>query len=173
MQKLEQDLQAEADELLWGRGLHSLLSKYGQVQVTGSYSLRLMTWRALDLYLVTNGIAVADFFSLGAQIADLLDPIRMSFRNELKARTEGLPKGLYWGIYLGDERAGAWKIDLWAMDSEQLTVLDEGQKGIERKLTESSRMRILEIKAQCWMKPGYRRTFSSLDIYTAVLDEQV
>jgi hypothetical protein len=30
----------------------------------------------------------------------------MSFRNELIAKTKGLPTGLYWGIYFGNERAG-------------------------------------------------------------------
>jgi len=169
----DEALRAEADGLLWGKGLHSLLEKYGQVQVTGSYALKLMAWRDLDLYLVTDGLPVAEFFRLGGEVADLLSPIKMSFRNELMAKTEDLPRGLYWGIYLGNERAGAWKIDLWAINREQFMVLDEFCKDIERRLTASSRLKILQIKAQCWMKPGYRRTFSSRDIYHAVLAEGV
>jgi hypothetical protein len=173
IEKLDQTLRAEADELLWGKGLHSLLGEYGQVHVTGSYALRLMAWRDLDIYLVAERILIPDFFCLGGRIAELLIPARMSFRNELTARTEGLPQGLYWGIYLGNERAGAWKIDLWAINQEQFIVLDQFCKGVERRLTDSSRLKILQIKAQCWMKPGYRRTFSSRDIYDAVLAEGV
>jgi hypothetical protein len=171
--KLDESLRAEADGLLWRKGLHSLLERYGQVHLTGSYALKLMAWRDLDLYLITEGILVSDFFRLGGEIADLLSPMRMSFRNELIARTEGLPQGLYWGIYLGDERAGGWKIDLWAIDREQFLVLDEFCRDIERKLTASARLKILQIKSQCWMKPGYRRTFSSRDIYQAVLAEGI
>jgi hypothetical protein len=171
--KLDEALRAEADRLLLGKGLHSLLEKYGQVHLTGSYALKLMVWRDLDIYLVAEELPVSEFFRLGGQIADLLSPTKMSFRNERVARTEGLPEGLYWGIYLGNERAGAWKIDLWAINPEQFIVLDEFYKEIERRLTASSRLKILQIKSQCWMKPGYRRTFSSRDIYDAVLAEGV
>lgn len=170
---LDQALRAEADGLLWGKGLHPLLERFGQVQITGSYALKLMAWRDLDLYLVTEELRLSEFFCLGGKIADLLTPTKMSFRNERVARTEGLPVGLYWGIYLGDERAGAWKIDLWAVSKEQFRALDEFCQNIERRLTAAARRKIIEIKAQCWMKPGYRRTFSSRDIYEAVLAEGV
>ena len=169
LDNLDKALRAEADGLLWVKGLHPLLERFGQVQITGSYALKLMAWRDLDLYLVTEELRLSEFFRLGGQIADLLTPTKMSFRNERVARTEGLPEGLYWGIYLGDERAGAWKIDLWAVGPEQFRALDEFCRNIERRLTATARRKILEIKAQCWMKPGYRRTFSSRDIYEAVL----
>lgn len=171
--KQDEALRAEADELLWKRGLHPLLEKYGRVYLTGSYALKLMVWRDLDIYLVVEDLPVSEFFRLGGQIADLFNSPKMHFRNEQVARTEGLPCGLYWGVYLGKEREGAWKIDIWAVTPEQFTILDEFCKNIERRLTASSRLKILEIKAQCWMKPGYRRTFSSQDIYNAVLNEGV
>ena len=122
--KDDEALRAEADELLWKKGLHPLLEKYGQVHLTGSYTLKLMVWRDLDIYLATEDLPVSEFFRLGGQIADLLNSPKMHFRNERVARTEGLPHGLYWGVYLGNEREGAWKIDIWAVTSEQLTILD-------------------------------------------------
>ena len=170
---LDQTLRAEADGLLWRKGLHALLEKYGRVHPTGSYALKLMAWRDLDIYLVAEDLSLSDFFDLGSQLAVLLTPARMHFRNERVARTEGLPKGLYWGLYLGDERAGAWKIDIWAVNPGQFTALDEFREKIEKRLTASSRLKILELKAECWMRPGYRRAFSSRDIYDAVLDEGV
>jgi hypothetical protein len=173
VEKFDQALRAEADELLWRKGLHPLLEKYGRVHVTGSYALKLMAWRDLDIYLVAGEISLPDFFHLGSQIALLLTPARMQFRNERVARTKGLPEGLYWGVYLDNEREGAWKIDIWAVHAEQFTRLDEFCKAIESKLTAQSRVQILEIKSECWKKPGYRRRFTSLDIYEAVLDEEV
>jgi len=65
-----------------------------------------MVWRDLDIYLVAEDIPVSEFFRLGWQIADLLNPTKMQFRNERVARTEGLPHGLYWGVYLGNEHEG-------------------------------------------------------------------
>ena len=51
------------------------------------------------LYLISDRLLSADFFSLGAEINTLLNPVKMSFRNELLGKTKGLPIGLYWGIY--------------------------------------------------------------------------
>jgi hypothetical protein len=150
-----------------------MLETYGLVHVSGSYALNLLVWRDLDIYLVTAGLPLSEFFHLGGQIADLLTPTRMHFRNERVAKTEGLPEGWYWGIYLGNERKGAWKIDVWAVNPAQFMVLDGFRKNVESRLTTSARRKILETKAQCWMKPGYRRTFSSRDIYEAVLGGDV
>jgi hypothetical protein len=69
-----------------------------------------MTWRDLDIHLVREQADVRAFFALGGEIAALLAPPRMHFRDESRQRTPGLPPGFYWGVYLGDERAGAWKI---------------------------------------------------------------
>jgi hypothetical protein len=171
--QMDESLRAEASELLWGKGLHALLAGYAQVHLTGSYILKLMTWRDLDIYLVGPNLSLLKFFELGSRIATLLDVPKMNFRNELSRRTEGLPQGLYWGVYLGNEREGAWKIDIWHVIPEQYQVLDEYCEAIARKLTDVSRLRILQIKSQCWMKPNYRRTFSSQDIYHAVLDEGI
>jgi hypothetical protein len=173
VEKIDQALRAEADELLWRKGLHPLLKKYGRVHLTGSYSLKLMAWRDLDIYLVAEEISLPDFFHLGSQIAELVTPARMQFRNERVGRTEGLPEGLYWGVYLGNEREGKWKIDIWTVNEEQFITRDEFFKGVESRLTAESRVKILEIKSGCWRKSGYRRWFTSRDIYVAVLDEGV
>lgn len=112
---LAAELAQEATELL-DRGLHAVLAEYGQVEAVGSYALGLMAWRDLDLYVVRDDLERDGFFRVGAGLRALLSPVKMSYRDELLARTPGLPAGLYWGIYLGDERAGAWKVDVWGVD---------------------------------------------------------
>ncbi len=171
---LDVTLRAEADEILWDRGLHHLLAQHGEVYPTGSYALQLMVWRDLDLYLVSPGITVGTFFGLGARISELLAAPRMHFRNERVGHTPDLPRdGLYWGIYLGLERGGAWKIDLWAMDEVEHGRLQAHLDAIEMRLSDEARRRILRIKSAVWMRPGYRRRYSSQDIYQAVLDHDV
>ena len=166
-------IRREADEILYQKGLLSLLKRYGTPYVSGSYVLQLMTWRDLDIYLEADEIVETSFFHLGGQIASALCPVKMHFRNERIGGTEGLPRGLYWGIYLGDERKGDWKIDIWTLDRDQCQQAVDYEADLVRRLTPETRLRILDIKSQCWQDPGYRRSFSSQDIYRAVLEEGV
>jgi hypothetical protein len=171
---LDEALRTEADEILWERGLHRLLMQYGDVYPSGSYALQLMAWRDLDLYLVAPTITVRGFFDLGCRIAALLGAPKMHYRDERIGHTPGLPRdGLYWGITLGDERAGGWKIDLWAMDEEEHSRLQAYLDAIQARLNRQVRRHILCIKSAVWMRSGYRLRYSSQDIYRAVLDHGV
>jgi hypothetical protein len=171
LSQINQCIKKEADAILNDKGLLDLLNPFGIPHISGSYALDLMTWRDLDIYLETQDISEKDFFLLGGQVASLLSPVKMSFRNERIRKTEGLPNGLYWGIYLGNERAGDWKIDLWAVDTPECQRLIKYCSGIKEKLTPATQQVILDIKSQCWQHPEYRRSFSSTDIYTAVLEK--
>jgi len=173
MKDLNGQLKKEADEILFHKGLFDILKKYGRPHVTGSYELELMVWRDLDIYLEAEDMSEDDFFSLGAEINKLLFPVRMSFRNERIMHTKGLPTGLYWGIYLGNERMGAWKIDVWAIDEQECHLLLKYCDDIAKNLTNETRDIILAIKSACWQDPEYRRSFSSKDIYEAVLDSGI
>lgn len=167
--QLDASLRAEADRLL-ASGLSDVLSAYGEVAVVGSYSLRLMAWRDLDIQIVMEDPSRRNFFDLGYRIADCLSPTRIHYRDEIVARTAGLPAGLYWGVYLGDERDGAWKIDVWSVDRQRAGEADANARRLQARLSSDSRRAIIEIKSHVWKDPGYRRTFSSQDLYDAVLD---
>jgi hypothetical protein len=166
-------IQSEADDILYHKGLLEVLRKYGKPHISGSYVLDLMTWRDLDLYLEADHIPEAKFFELGKELVDLLTPVKMSYRNERQGKNEALPIGLYWGIYLGNEREGAWKIDIWAVNSKELQDRLTYCDILKRKLTSVTRRKILQIKSQCWKDPEYRRSFLSIDIYQAVLNHGV
>src|SRR5438067_429082 len=84
----------EADRILAG-GLRDILSRYADVHVVGSYALGLMTWRDLDIHLVREDVRIDEFFRLGMEVAALLAPHRMHFRDETRVATPGLPGGLY------------------------------------------------------------------------------
>ena len=169
----DQAIRKEADQLLGPKGLRSLLKDYGTPHVTGSYVLHLMTWRDLDIYLDAPDLSEESFFRLGGRIASCLSPVRMSFRNERIVRTPNLPLGLYWGVYLGDERKGAWKIDIWAVDSQECERQLDFNRQLAAAVTPSFRCRILSIKQACWKDPGYRKTYTSQDIYRAVIEQGI
>jgi hypothetical protein len=162
-------LRAEADNLLTETGLMDLLRQRGSVHVSGSHALRLMTWRDLDVYLEAPAITVTEFFTLGTRIAELLDPWKMFFTNNCARLDPKYPAGLYWGIRLGDVRKGAWKIDLWALDSPACRLALEKCDEIAARLTPESRQVILELKSQLWRHPDYRDTITAKTIYDAVL----
>lgn len=111
--RAEAALRAEADALLAG-GLRDALASYGEVHVVGSYRMGLMAWRDLDIHLVPHVLDRSLFFELGRRIAELLGPRRMHYRDETGADSTALPRGLYWGVHLGDVRASGWKLDIWA-----------------------------------------------------------
>lgn len=171
-QEPDQELRAEADRLL-ASGLRDILNDYGEVHVVGSYALHLMVWRDLDIHIVQEALDKRRFFELGGRIANLLSPPRMHYRDETTVATPGLPKGLYWGIYLGNEREGAWKIDIWITDWEGFKSPRAYGERVRERLTDSTREVILKIKSECWRHPQYRREFASGDIYEAVLDHGI
>ena len=163
----------EADVILYEKKIMKLLSAYGVPHITGSYALDLMTWRDLDIYLQTDTMNEEKFFRMGAELCKALSPLRMHFRNEVLAKTDKLPDGFYWGIYMGNERKGDWKIDIWAVDTGEcerlITYCNEIREQLDDRYTRS----ILSIKSQCWQDPEYRRIYSSSDIYDAVLKNRV
>lgn len=163
----------EARKLLISDGLLKILETYGAVLPTGSYALDLMTWRDLDLYLISEKISITEFFELGAAINMLLNPIKMSFRNEYIGKTKNLPKGLYWGIYLGNERKGAWKIDLWCLSEKEALERHKYCRVVESKLNPENRIVIHRLKQKCWKNRHYRKRFYSIDIYDAVLENGI
>src|SRR5215203_3259232 len=110
--EISAQLRQEAHSLLHARGLLALLGGYGEPHAQGSYALDVMVSRDLDIYLVTDDLSLSRFFEVGANVASLLQPSRMQFRNELTTKS-ALPEGLYWGVELSGEPG--WKIELWAV----------------------------------------------------------
>jgi hypothetical protein len=173
LEQTEHALRAEADSLLEQYRLRQILSQYGWPHAQGSYALRLMTWRDLDIYLESANMSVGLFFEMGSQIAQSLKPIRMSFRNNRLEASSDLPNGLYWGVRVGSAGPEGWKIDIWALEETEFRQKLSFHQHLERRLTSASRESILRIKSQFCHHPEYRRRFSSMTIYDAVLDHGV
>jgi hypothetical protein len=167
---VDEMLRAEADVLLHEQGLQKLLEEYAPVHVAGSYTLRLMVWRDLDVAMDAPAITLSEFFDLGKRITMLLSPWKMFFTNNRDNSGGRYPRGLYWGIRMGDIKRGAWKIDLWAFDSDECRDKVRECEALKSRLNEENRLTILNLKSQLWDKPQYRDTITSQDIYEAVLD---
>jgi len=132
------EIRTEADDILRS-GLLSVLGSHGEVHIVGSYVLGLMTWRDLDIHVVREDLDVRTFFDLGREIAGLLKPHRMHFRDESTVGTPCLPRGYYWGIYLGDERSGAWKIDIWQTNRQAFDLVRSFGEDLSPRLNDTNR----------------------------------
>ncbi len=174
LEKLNSTIMNEANKILYDQGLLEILGKYGTPVLTGSYVLELMTWRDLDIYLESNDMTEVRFFELGRDIALCLKPRRMQYRNEFVGKTPGLPLGLYWGIYItGLDFPEEWKIDIWALDSQEMELCQEEFDDLRSRISIDDRPAILTIKHQFCQYSEYQRSFSSVDVYRAVIEEDI
>ncbi len=174
LEKQNSVIVSEANKILYDYGLLAILGKYGNPVPTGSYVLGLMTWRDLDIYIEANEITESRFFQLGGEVALRLKPQRMHYRNEFLGKTADLPVGLYWGVYVsGLVTPEEWKIDLWAIDAEQRKSVQKEFDKLRASIGDERRLVILEIKNHFYKHPEYRRGFGSVDIYHAVIEEDI
>ncbi len=169
VEKQDQSLRREADALLARYAILAILERYGKPHLTGSYSLQLMTWRDLDIYLEMPAPETVPFLELGRQLGEALLPRKLSFTDHLNFPTTEAVTGLYWGIQTGVLSRGGWKIDVWgvtpAVCSERLAHCDS----LRARLDVQTRLAVLSIKHEICRLPEYRKTITSQHIYDAVL----
>ncbi len=171
--KYASKLKIEAAEILKKTKIMEILSCFGNVLLTGSYSYDLMTWRDIDLCLAVEKPTPKLMLKIGTKLLNNKNVATMYYRNEYVLGTPGNPKAIFWCIELKDKKRKRWKIDI--LVSEKKTVEKVIKPGIllRKKLTPELRGKILALKGILSQKKGYRSTFRSTDIYKAVIDDNV
>jgi hypothetical protein len=160
------ELKKEADLLIDECGLKQLLAAYTGWFIGGSYGYDLMCWRDMDVYVLDPSHDLKRCFEVGYELTHRLGARKSRFTNNVGDE----PSGFYWGIKLGDERKGAWKLDVWFLDSAGYERHAAYVAEMNRRLSEGNRKVILTIKEAYWRRPEYRDTITSGHIYRAVLD---
>lgn len=167
--KYEESIRKEADSILFDGGLKDLISRYGRVEMAGSYPLKMMYKKDLDITLVAPTLQPQKFFELGGKIAEHLNSYFLYYHN---TRIKELPRrpvnSLYFGISFND-----WKIDLWVTSEEWWSESKQYMNNILEKLTDEKKKVILEIKKEFSNSSDYGRKFNSNNVYSAVLDNHV
>lgn len=162
-------LQDQAHQVIKRLGLMPTLEKHGQVEIVGSLKHGLMTWRDIDLNVVTQSCLIDEIFwpivhtifpISGVKSVHLADN-----RTQLEKKR---PKSLYLGIKYEDVRGEIWKIDIRFLDKQSVQV-NEIDRLLMHLMTGELKEIILHIKSQVDNDPQYHRSFSSVDIYKAVL----
>ena len=174
LEKVNVSLKAEADKILHERGLIKILGKFGTTFVTGSYALKLMLRRDLDINIAADNMTVKMFFKMGGEIAAALNPARILYINEYVVQHPRLPLGYYLGVHMGRiEDPEQWNIDIWSMDTVQFLKNKQIITDLESLINTDKRAIILDIKHKSLGHPWYQRSFFSMDIYDAVLHKNV
>ena len=162
-------LKQEADDLMSACGLPDLLATYPQWFVGGSYSYDLMVWHDLDVYVLDLTHNLKLCFEIALTLTQRLPAWKSRFTNNLGQD----PNGYYWGLKTGNERAGAWKLDLWFLDQAGFDAHRDYTTAMNERLTTETRSAICAIKESYWQKAEYRNTVTSDYIYRAVLENNV
>ena len=166
-------LRREADRLVARGGLRELLAEYGRPHLSGSYSLHLMTWRDLDIYLAMEVVDRGRFLDLGARLGEAVAARRLSFTDHLNFPATEPVRGLYWGVQTDFLDAGGWKLDVWGVSTIECADRLAHCQAIAARLGDRERHAILRIKQHVCRHPDYRATITSQHIYDAVLDAGV
>ena len=167
----EQDrsLRLEAEALLARHGIVAVLQDFGRPHLSGSYSLNLMTWRDLDIYLEMQTVDSARFLDMGQRLGNALRPRKLSFTDHLNFPSTEAVTGLYWGIQTDALSRGGWKLDLWGVTPAVCAERLAHCESIRVRLNPETRGAILRIKNEVCRAPGYRDTITSQHVYDAVL----
>lgn len=161
-------LRSEVDSLLAQHGLLALMKRYGRPHVSGSYSMNLMSWRDLDIYLELDSDDAAPFLQMGAELGGALKPRKLSFTDHLHFPSTEVLSGMYLGIQTNAPGRGGWKIDVWGVSPEVCAERLAHCASIVSRLTPAIRAAILAIKSDVCEHPLYRKDITSQDVYDAV-----
>lgn len=170
---LDEELRAEADQLLEQSGLSITIQQKGFKPV-GSYAMRTMTWRDLDFERTDDNPDWEQHWKLGLKLSQI-DQI-WGFRciNAYHDPRNPGDKGFYWGLQVTSLLSGEnWKIDLWTARAEEFELASPKRSLWENRLTEDKRCSILSIKEAICNLPEYRQNLLSVHIYEAVLEYSI
>lgn len=168
-------LQEEASEVAEELRLYELLSQAGEPVRVGSSALGLMVWRDMDMTVTCNRLN----HSLIAQIASELmlhTGVReLKFINDTGVYNTDptYPDGLYIGLKYKSQRGRDWSLDIWFVDEPEKQPDLNHIITMPERLTQERREAILKIKNHWAIREEYGKTVRSIDIYTAVLEENI
>jgi len=150
-----------------------LLSKYGKVEVNGSYTYKLLYHPDIDLYIINNNLTKENYVSLCAELLSLdrVSKIRTGDRvNFPQDAGNGRPTG-YWvspTIHTADH---TWSCDIWMQKPEWVNPKIYRYDNVLANLPDEQRLAILTLKQELITagRYGVGKEFESVNIYDAVL----
>jgi hypothetical protein len=168
-------LQMEAERVATDLGLLQELSGVGEPIRVGSAALGLMVRRDLDITVACPELQVMDVAQIGATLAGHPEVRQVLFRNDTgqwKVNPR-YPDGLYLGVHYCGGTGKDWTIDVWFVSEPDRQPDLAHLRTLPPRLTPDARAAILRIKDVWCTRREYGSGVCGVDIYTAVLDDNV
>lgn len=174
----QSDLQAEAEAVAADLGLDAGLSPLGRPVRVGSAALGLLVRRDLDITVVCPALdeaTAASVARLGARLIGHPQVRQVTQRDDTgRWNTDpNYPDGLYLGVRYRSPAGADWTLDIWFVDEPDRQPDLQLVASAADQLTEARRVAILTIKSAWAGDPGYGSVVHGIDIYRAVVDDDV
>lgn|GEM_PF-1521538 len=171
------ELRSGAICLVEGTGMLDVIrAALGPVEVVGSVGLDLMVWPDVDLYTRLEAGERARFLALLPALHDCVEAqgysfVRVNFNDEYRRPGNRFGCGLYFGMKILDPAGERlWKVDLWAWDTATFDQRMAEHRQLVRDLAAADRDLVLRIKDAVHLRPEYRGTLTSMDVYAFAID---
>lgn len=168
-------LQQEVSQIFPDSDLVTCLKTAGDLELVGSAKYGLMTWRDLDFNVITENVPDDQtLWTVIKRLFSLQQVSSITIADNRQGNTESnRPKSMYIGLkYTINTEIPTWKFDIRLLKREDKTT-DTVDQLIDQYLTDEKKLDILKIKSLVCDHPKYHKVFSSVDIYEAVLKDNV
>jgi len=173
IEETSNQLRKDAIKIIETIQLEKILSPFGKFKIVGSLSYDLMSWRDIDIDLITSALPNdADYWKIVPTLFAIKNITSINLADNRNQTEKNRPKSMYIGLNYLDENHNKWKIDIRILTQKDVTS-NKIENLIIQKMNAENRRTILEIKSQVCDNPNYHKTFSSADIYEAVLQHNV
>lgn len=162
-----------AKDFLENSPLISVLEKYGEVIVAGSYKANLMMCGDIDIYVIREATYeksdVLDIFSNLYKSTNFRSYFIHGDWNDVRKGNE-FPDGHYIGAKF-DKEGEKWEIDIWFISKNEYLKRQQGFLDVAKlSITDEQRTTILDIKKY---RKENKLEISSQKIYEAVINQNI
>lgn len=160
-----------ANKLLYDFGLLNELNNYGTPYIVGSYTMDLMAWNDLDIYVSNESMSTEKLYKLTSFILNTFHPVWYEAKKDIVDGKTAWFHGFETEI-LGE----LCNVDVWFFDNDTITEALNFSKNIKQKLLVAPELKeiVINVKQSLISNEQYSfDKFSSMDVYTAVFEDNV
>lgn len=169
IRKHSQKIKMQADSILNETGLIDILTEFGTPRIIGSYAMDLMYNPDLDIIVTSDNTRNSSVKALG-KIVEKRICQKLEYGDFVKFKREERPEGYI--IVLKIEVDGTkWEVEIWFLSDAE-----KEEKDVHRiisSMTPDKKDKILEFKYLADKNSITKHSISSLDIYEAVMDNNI
>ena len=169
--KIMNNYKNNADKLLYYFDLLNELNNYGTPYIVGSYSMDLMAWNDLDIYVSNEFMSTEKLYELTSFVLNIFHPVWY------EAKKDVIDGKTAWFHGFETEVLGKLcNVDIWFLDNDTITKALDFSKNIEQKLLVKPELKEIVIKIKQSLITNEQYGFdklSSMDVYKAVFEDNI